>query len=373
MSVPVQQHTNPGAWKLVFDAPLSHNALPGRPQAQSWLVAQAGHTAAAPAQSSAAAGHGAGAAPESTGHEGSESAAAGKYLMPHEVPNIATIIESVVNPHYATPHGGIRPHPSEEFHIGKVPIPINPLFAIFYAILIVWVIRAALRRPNVERPGKLQNAVEALLGGLRNFFVGIMGHAGEKYVPYVGSLWLFIWINNLMALVPGFKAPTSSFKTTVALGLCTFFYVQYNAIKASGIGGWLYHLLGSPTDGVTWALSPLFFFLEVIGELVKPVSLSLRLFGNIFGEDKLLASFLGMGMMIVAALMGTAHPPIGVPLHVIFYPLVVLTSTIQATVFALLASIYIVLLLPHEEHEAEPTTGPDVGHKGESVAAASQV
>jgi hypothetical protein len=82
-----------------------------------------------------------------------------------------------------------------------------------------------------------------------------------------------------------------------------------------------------------------------------------------------------MGMMIVAALMGTAHPPVGVPLHVIFYPLVVLTSTIQATVFALLASIYIVLLLPHEEHghEEEPATGPDVGHKGDAVAAASQV
>jgi len=244
-------------------------------------------------------------------------------------------------------------------------------------------VRKALRHASVEKPGKLQNAVEALLGGLRNFFVGIMGPRGEKYVPYLGSLWLFIIINNLMALIPGFKAPTSSFKTTVALGLCTFFYVQYNAIKESGLGGWLYHLLGSPqfdwkndVIGSAFAiiLMPLFFCLEVIGELVKPVSLSLRLFGNIFGEDKLLASFLGMGMMLVGAIFGTAHPPIGVPLQVIFYPLVVLTSTIQATVFALLASIYISLLLPHEHEEHAPASGPEVSDQDHgALAAADQV
>lgn len=354
---------------------------------KTWLVAQAGHGESAgqghagalsgPQQTAtqhegAAGGHGA----VADGHEGGgHGAESQKYLMPHEIPNIATLIESAVNPKMAQPHGGVRPHPSETvFGV----IPINSLFAIFYAIMIVWVVKKALRRPEVERPGKLQNAIEALLGGLRNFFIGIMGHVGEKYVPFVGSLWLFIWINNLMSLIPGLKAPTSSFKLTFALGLTTFCYVQYHAIRESGFGGWIYHLLGSPKDAVTWCLAPLFFFLELIGELVKPVSLSLRLFGNIFGEDKLLASFLGMGMMIGAAVLGTPHPIVGVPIHVIFFPLVVLTSTIQATVFALLASIYIVLLLPHEEHEHEEPehiehTGPEVSQPSDSVAGAAQV
>lgn len=344
--------------------------------AAPFMVAQAPeatqHGAPAPAGHAQApvAGHEGAAA--GTGHEAGPE----QYLMPHELPNVATLIESLVNPKMATSHAGARPHASETFPLFHAPIAINPLFSIFYAILVVWVVRRALRKINIERPGKLQNAVEAILGGLRNFFIGIMGPVGGKYVPYLGSLWLFIWINNMAGLIPGMKAPTASFKTTIALGLCTFVYVQYNAIKESGLKGWFLHLLGSPTDAITWCLAPLFLFLEVIGELVKPVSLSLRLFGNIFGEDKLLASFLGMGMMIVAAIFGTAHPLVGVPLPVIFYPLVVLTSTIQATVFALLSSIYIVLLLPHDEHShgEEPTTGPEVTEEhGSHLAAAGQV
>lgn len=331
----------------------------------SWMVAQAEGGAAKKASVAAQAGG-------VTAEKPVSEAAAGhgeSYEMPEELPNVATWIESVVRKEKTEKH-------TELFHIGPVPIPIDPLFSIFYAFLIVWVIRKAMRNANVEKPGKLQNAVEALMGGLRHFFVEILGQGNEKYVPYVGSLWLFIWINNLAGLIPGLKAPTSSFKITIALGLCTFIYVQYNAIKEGGIGGWLHHLLGSPTDAITWCLSPLFFFLEVMGELVKPISLSLRLFGNIFGEDKLLASFLGMGMMIVAGIMHTAHPPVGVPLHVIFFPLVVLTSTIQATVFSLLASIYIVLLLPHKHehgHDGHAAAGPEAGHGSDSVAAAGQV
>jgi F-type H+-transporting ATPase subunit a len=280
------------------------------------------------------------------GHE--STGAPDSYLMPHEIPNVAMLIEAYTTKMQA--HGTVRPHPSET--INGV-IPITPLFSIFYAIVIVMIVRWALRKPSIERPGKLQNAVEALLGGLRRFYGDIMGPGADRFIPFLGSLWLFIWINNVAVLIPGLKSPSSSVKTTFALGICTFFYVQFNAIKYSGFKGWLHHMLGSPTDTVTWCLSPLFFFLEIVGELVKPVSLSLRLFGNIFGEDKLLASFLGMGMMIVAAIAGTPHPIIGIPLHLPFFFLVVLLSTIQATVFSLLAAIYIVLLLPHGGHEHE--------------------
>lgn len=364
MSYPVQQNRS-------LDNLLKVNlALGADGQSRVLLLAQAGHEGSQAAKTE----HAAGAAP--VAHEAKVGAEheSHTYEMPEELPNVATWIESVV---HKKGHEG-KEGPSDVFHIGRLPIPIDPLFSIFYALLIIWVIRKAMRNASVERPGKLQNAVEALLGGLRNFFIGIMGHVGEKHVPFVGSLWLFIWVNNLAGIVPGMKAPTSSFKMTFALGLCTFCYVQYHAIKAGGLKGWFYHLLGSPTDAVTWALAPLFLMLEVIGELVKPVSLSLRLFGNIFGEDKLLASFLGMGMLIVASIMGTAHPIIGVPLHVIFFPLVLLTSTIQATVFSLLASIYVVLLLPHEheEHGAEghqEHTGPATDGSHDSEAAAGQV
>lgn len=282
------------------------------------------------------------------------------FLPPLEMPNWATLIEFATTEREAKPHEGRRPEPEPLWFV-------NPLFTIFYAVLIVWVVRKGLRRASLDRPGRLQNAVEMLLGGLRNFFLGIMGPEGEKFIPYVGSLWLFIWINNVAVLVPGFKSPSSSLKFTFALGIMTFFYVQFNAIKYSGMGGWIYHLLGSPTDVITWILSPMFLVLEIIGELVKPVSLSLRLFGNIFGEDVLLASFLGMGMVLVAVLFHTTTPPVGIPLHLPFYFLVLLLSTIQATVFSLLAAIYVMLLMPHREH-GEGTAGH--GATGEAAAEA---
>ena len=274
------------------------------------------------------------------------------YLMPHELPNLATLIQAWRGTMIYEEN--VRPEIRENIH---GIIPITPLFSIFYAIVIVMIVRRAFRKVSIEHPGKLQNAAEALLGGLRRFFGDIMGPGSDRFIPYIGSLWLFIWINNVAVLVPGFKSPSSSVKTTFALGICTFCYVQYNAFKYSGFKGWIHHKLGSPTDVITWCLSPLFLFLELVGELVKPVSLSLRLFGNIFGEDKLLASFLGMGMMIAAAISGSPHPIIGLPLHLPFFFLVVLLSTIQATVFSLLAAIYIVLLLPHGDHDHEGDHG----------------
>jgi F-type H+-transporting ATPase subunit a len=116
-------------------------------------------------------------------------------------------------------------------------------------------------------------------------------------------------------------------------------------IRQAGFGSWIKHLWGEPA----W-MGPFNFPLHVLGELIKPVSLSARLFGNILGEDKLLAAFLGMGMLIVATITHNPTPIVGVPLQLPFFFLVVLGSTIQALVFSLLASIYIVLLLPHDDH-----------------------
>jgi len=97
---------------------------------------------------------------------------------------------------------------------------------------------------------------------------------------------------------------------------------------------------------VGWCLSPLLFAMEFFGEFVKPVSLSLRLFGNIFGEDMLLAVFALLGVVALSML----HSPVGLPLHVPFYFLAMLLGLIQALVFSLLSTVYIALMLPHEEH-----------------------
>ncbi len=110
----------------------------------------------------------------------------------------------------------------------------------------------------------------------------------------------------------------------------------------------------SPKTGLDWGFSLLLFPLHVLGELIKPVSLSLRLFGNIFGEDTLVATMVILGYLITQLIFGdggfVAYLP-GVPLQLPFYFLGLLSSTIQALVFTLLATVYIALWLPHGDHD----------------------
>jgi F-type H+-transporting ATPase subunit a len=110
---------------------------------------------------------------------------------------------------------------------------------------------------------------------------------------------------------------------------------------------YILHFAGNPRSAVEWAMVPLLMPIHVIGELAKPVSLSLRLFGNIMGGETLLAVFMGLGISILAF----AHLPVGIPLHVPFMFLELLTTLIQALVFTLLSTIYFALIMPHHEHE----------------------
>lgn len=284
------------------------------------------------------------------------------YRMPGEFPNVYTLFTSYGHDHahhHAT--GFFQPNPNWY---------VNPLFTLFTAGVFLIAILKMIGRPSVQKPSKPQVAVELLFGGLMSFFGDIVGKENaRKYVPYVATLWLFILINKLSGLVPGLKSPWAHFESVFALGVVTFFWVNGNAIAAGGIGHFIWHLCGSPTNIVGWALAPLMIFLETIGTLIKPVSLSLRLFGNTFGEDKLLASFLGLGMIVVSILFGVKAPMVGLPLHFPFMFLGVLASFIQATVFAMLAAVYIAMLLPHHDHEHEHEEEHEAAmHHGEAVA-----
>jgi F-type H+-transporting ATPase subunit a len=138
---------------------------------------------------------------------------------------------------------------------------------------------------------------------------------------------------------------TSKLNTTLALAICVFLYVQFTGIRNFGIFGYLHHLAGSPKSTVEWCLVPLNLPLHIIGELARPVSLSLRLFGNITGEDMLLAIFATLGVSIMSFL----HLPIGLPLQLPFIFLAILTSFVQALVFTLLTTIYFSLMSHHDE------------------------
>ena len=224
----------------------------------------------------------------------------------------------------------------------------DPIFSGFAAVLLA-IFFARIYTRRTQHPGRLQMLAELIVSGLYSLFEIILGPAARRFTPYLGTLFLFILINNLLGLIPLMHSSTSAINTTVALAICTFCLVQGVGIKENGILGYLHHMAGSPRNGMEWGFSILLFPLHLLGEFIKPMSLSLRLFGNIFGEDVLVATMVVLGAGLFAGL----NLPFGIPFQVPFVFLAMLTSTIQALVFTLLSTVYIALMLPHEEHGEE--------------------
>ena len=190
-------------------------------------------------------------------------------------------------------------------------------------LLTVTVLSLIATRHMRERPGKFQNVVETGIEYLDHFFSGILGktHA-RKYFFFLGSLFIFIIFANYSGILPGMgltkymKAPTSSLSTTLALGIAAFLFLQIAGL-ANGVKKYFKRFV-----------SPMFFMLPLLGldEFIKPASLALRLFGNVFGEETVTEELYGI-------------IPIGVP--VIMMALSLLFCAIQAVVFTMLVSIYL--------------------------------
>ena len=231
----------------------------------------------------------------------------------------------------------IIPEPSKWHQPDLIP---NTFFAVLVlAVLFIFATSKLKRIPE----GKGQTLLELIVGGIIDFFGGILGEHGKKYVPFVGSFFIFILSLNYLGLIPGFQAPTADLNTTIALGITAVLGVQIIAIKENGVGGYLKHLIGNPP----W-LGFLMFPIEVIGQLSRAGSLAIRLFGNIFGEESVIIQLTGLGISI--AILGLIPIPVQVPM--LFFGL--FGGFLQAFVFTILTSIYIVLFIEHDEeaHEA---------------------
>jgi len=220
----------------------------------------------------------------------------------------------------------------------------NVIFSFTVAAGLILLARLGLRR-RAMIPGTAQNVLEALAETIEKFILEILGAQGRQHIPFIGTLFLYIWFQNLMGIVPAMKAPTSNLNTTAALAITVFFYVQWTALRDHGLLGYFDHLMGSPRDLVGWLMVPLNLPLHILEEFIKPVSLSLRLFGNILGEDALIAAFVTLGI----AALAFAHSPVGIPLQMPFMLLAIITGTIQAVVFSVLTTIYISLVSAHHE------------------------
>ena len=207
------------------------------------------------------------------------------------------------------------------------------LFAIF-----------ASRKLRLRNPSRFQAFLEFIVSTLDNFVRGIVGNEARSLTPVIGTIFIFILSLNLLGLIPGFTSPTANINTTVALALSAFAIVQFYGFKNKGLG-YLKHFLGEPI----W-LAPLMLPIHVIGELARPLSLSVRLFGNIFGEDMVIVILITIVMSLI-----TAPWPAYILLPAQFPMMLfaIFTSFVQALVFSMLVSIYIaVAIAGHEEEHA---------------------
>ncbi len=180
-------------------------------------------------------------------------------------------------------------------------------------------------------PAGIQNVFESVLDVIMNFMEGIMGQKNaRRFFPMIATFSLFIFTCNMMGIFPGMYSATSNLNITVACALIVFFSVHFFGVKEHGFK-YLLHFMGP----VLW-IAPIMFPIEIIGHLARPISHSLRLFGNIMGEDTLL--------IILAGLV-----PLLVPLPIMV--LMIFTSVVQTFVFVLLAILYIQGSVEHaEEH-----------------------
>jgi len=178
-------------------------------------------------------------------------------------------------------------------------------------------------------PSKLQSFFEIIIEFFENLLVDTVGEQGKKYLPMITTVGLFILFSNLLGLVPGLMSPTSKLNVTVGCALTVFVYYHWQGIRSLGLFKYLKHFMG-PIP----LLAPLMIPIEVISHFSRPVSLSIRLFGNIFAEELLI--------VVIASII-----PFFLPLP--FMAVAIFTAVIQAFVFVLLACIYIAGAVAHEE------------------------
>jgi F-type H+-transporting ATPase subunit a len=198
-------------------------------------------------------------------------------------------------------------------------VPAHVVYSWFIMAALALLSFLATRRLDIY-PAKLQNVMEAALSGIDGFLTDTMGHEGRRFFPLVATLGLYILTSNLLGLLPGFESPTSNINTTASMAIVVFCMTHIIGFRMHGVK-YLKHFMGP-----IWWLSPLMIVIELIGHLARPLSLTMRLFGNIKGEDIVLAVVL----FLVPAL---------VPLPVFF--LMIFTSLIQTVVFMLLTMMYI--------------------------------
>jgi F-type H+-transporting ATPase subunit a len=217
---------------------------------------------------------------------------------------------------------------------GHLPLPTHVVMFLFVVVIAVVVLTILRGKLSTENPTTKQQTFEVGVEAIRGFLNDLVGPGSMKHFPVVATFAVLILISNLTGMLPDMVAPTANFNMTLALALTSFLYYNYVGIRENGLAGHLKHFMGP----VPW-LAFLMFPIEVVSNLARILTLSMRLFGNIYGEEQVSGSISAMMQWGVPALL---------------MPLGLLTSVLQAFIFILLSMFYLGEVSHHsDEHHGE--------------------
>jgi F-type H+-transporting ATPase subunit a len=198
-------------------------------------------------------------------------------------------------------------------------------------VLIIVVVFAILRgNLSVTRPGKLQQIFELVYEFIDGQADDMVGHAGHRYLAFFGMIFIFVLFANLIGLIPGFEAPTMYPYVPAGLAVAAFLYYNLVGVQVNGLWKHLKHFAGP-----VWWLAPLMVVIEIVGNLALPLSLTLRLYANMYAGEAVTSVFLGLTYLVVPALFMALH---------------VFVALLQAYIFMALTMVYVAGSVAHEEH-----------------------
>jgi F-type H+-transporting ATPase subunit a len=195
---------------------------------------------------------------------------------------------------------------------------------VVFLVVLFGVLRSRL---SVDKPGKLQHVMELTYEFVHASAEEVVGHDGPRYVAFFGTLFIFVLLMNVLGLVPGFESPTAYTMVPLGLAVVTFFFYHGTGLRANGAGYFKQFL------GPMLALAPLMIPIEIISHFARPLSLTIRLYANMFAGEKVYLTFLMLTKLVVPVVF------IGLHLFVAF---------LQAYIFMLLAMVYVGGAVSHE-------------------------
>ena len=196
---------------------------------------------------------------------------------------------------------------------------------------IIIVVFAYLRpRLSMDRPGKTQHVFEVIYTFLYGEAKDSIGHDGPRFLPFLGTLFIFILFSNLIGIRPGFESPTMNPSVPAGCAVLVFVYYNFMGFKQQGVFKYMAHFAGPMP-----LLAPLMIPIELISHMARPLSLTIRLFANMLAGEKVTVVFLGLTYLVAPA---------------VFMGLHVFVSFLQAYIFVLLTMMYLSETVPHEQH-----------------------